>query len=678
MSATEILSISSYRISPFGVLASVSLIAIIGCGAFSYRRQSDSSVGRTFLLLASVAALWIFGYAMDLFTGKPSVALFWTRWSFAALSFLPPTIYLFTTTFLGTARRSRSLIVLGYVLAYVFMLVILWSGWVLRGVIAYDWGFGFDPGPFRSVFISYFLLYAAGSLLQLLDGLQRERSASMKKQIRILLLAFFVAFVGVTDFFISEGLIVYPWGYLSTLGFVAIISYAMVRYPFLLFIPSAAYDTIVHTMSDGLVMVGPQAKITAVNPALCDLLHYREEDLIGKPVEQLFDTGAHPLRPDLLENERTPGGAIRTVDAMLLSSAGDTVPVNLSRSIVRHPSGRLVGVVGVARDMREARRMQRRMEELNESLKRKILEVEEKTAKLESSYRDLQTSRDTIVDMMQDRERSNRELVEANRRLEELDRMKDHFLASVSHEFRSPLTSIRSFAEILLNYPDEGQTTRREFLSIIQAETDRLARLVDNCLDLSRIKAGKMNWRNAWIDLRPLAEDVLRVFRQQISAKGIQTRVAQKEPLPPVWIDRDRLTQVLHNLVGNAVMFTDAGGTVSIELDRFAGKRKEDPEEFVRIVVADTGKGIPNAALPTIFDRFRQVGDVLTDKPSGTGLGLTICREIVEHYGGRIWAESREGEGSRFYVLLSVRPTLKEGSGPDGSASPEGTPPARD
>lgn len=253
------------------------------------------------------------------------------------------------------------------------------------------------------------------------------------------------------------------------------------------------------------------------------------------------------------------------------------------------------------------------------------------------------------------------ELRRANAELRRLNEAKSHFLSNVSHELRTPLTSIRSFSELLLRYPDEAPETRTEFLEIIKSESDRLTRLVSDVLDLAKIEAGHMPWRD-----RPLrAEQVVRVacdaLRGWAEAKGLELRQTIEPGLPEFRGDFDRLVQVMANLIGNAVKFTEHGHV-------HAGVQRR--HEGLLFFVADTGAGIPSADLATIFEKFQQ-GNTVQGKPRGTGLGLSICREIVQHYGGKIWAESEVGRGSTFYCLLpmgavSALPALKADAGAAG------------
>ncbi|NDY55641.1 PAS domain S-box protein [Desulfovibrio sulfodismutans] len=249
-----------------------------------------------------------------------------------------------------------------------------------------------------------------------------------------------------------------------------------------------------------------------------------------------------------------------------------------------------------------------------------------------------------------------RELVEANKRLLELDRLKSAFLSSVSHELRTPLTSIRGFASLIrkdlarLGKTSQGVTGKYVRidgnLSIIIKESDRLTMLLNDFLDLSKIESGRMEWRDTRLPVADLVARGVDAVRGLFEEKhSICLALDVPDDLPDIYADPDRMLQVLINLLSNAAKFTDKG------VVRIMASRDGDG---LRLTVSDEGMGVPKEDLESIFGKFRQSaqGDILENKPRGTGLGLAICRNIIRHYGGRIWAESEVGRGSSFHIFL--------------------------
>jgi Na+/proline symporter/nitrogen-specific signal transduction histidine kinase len=242
------------------------------------------------------------------------------------------------------------------------------------------------------------------------------------------------------------------------------------------------------------------------------------------------------------------------------------------------------------------------------------------------------------------------ELRRVNQRLTELDRLKDEFISTVSHELRTPLTSIRSFSEILLDNPDLELAQRNQFLGIVVKESERLTRLINDILDMSRIASGKMEWHLSTCDPKAVVEDALAATSGLFRAKRITVETELASGLPAITVDRDRLMQVVINLLSNAAKFVRVGdGRVRVGL---AASGRE-----LMVSVEDNGPGIPASQRNAVFERFRQLGgDVMTAKPAGSGLGLAICRQIVEHFGGRIWIEPGLPRGAivRFSLPLAT------------------------
>lgn len=279
------------------------------------------------------------------------------------------------------------------------------------------------------------------------------------------------------------------------------------------------------------------------------------------------------------------------------------------------------------------------------------------TARLQAAYEKIREHQKELEAKVDERtaelQRAKENLEKAYLDLKELDRMKDSFLSSVSHELRTPLTSIRSFSEILLQYEDTDPKTQREFIGIINTESERLTRLINDVLDLSRIEARRMVWHDDLMSVREIAEDVARVHQGLLAEKSLALSLEIAPDLPYVFVDKDRIQQVLTNLLSNAIKFSPPGGRITIRAESFMSKRFGENTPWVKVCVSDQGVGIDPKDHEFIFDKFSQIaGDTLSDRPKGTGLGLSICREIVSHYGGNIWVESEKGKGANFYFTL--------------------------
>jgi signal transduction histidine kinase len=255
--------------------------------------------------------------------------------------------------------------------------------------------------------------------------------------------------------------------------------------------------------------------------------------------------------------------------------------------------------------------------------------------------------------------------------LRQLDRLKSQFLSMASHELKTPLTAISGFLQLALRRarrrlqlgrPDEAQWQQEqqaqvEQLEMVNNQTFRLARLVDELLDVSRIESGKMEVRFAEVDVHALAAEVAQRMQLTTAAHTITVHPAGADSAT-VAGDRDYLEQVFNNLIGNAIKYSPDGGTIDVAI------RREG--DHVVASVSDQGMGIPPAELDQIFSLFYRSQGPSAQKASGLGLGLYISREIVHRHGGRIWAESTPGAGSTFFVSLPVEPAAP--------APPEDTP----
>ncbi|MBM3132940.1 MAG: response regulator, partial [Chloroflexi bacterium] len=375
------------------------------------------------------------------------------------------------------------------------------------------------------------------------------------------------------------------------------------------------YRTLVNSAGTPITYYDLKGRIVLINKAAARVLGGTVDELTGKTVYEII-----------------PGCAESTMQRMrrvVELGTGDEFEESLelpwgkfwfvtNMQPVSDASGNICGVQIISQDITERKQMEERIFEYSEELERRFEE-------LQAMYRKLQ----------------------------ELDKMKDNFLSTVSHELRTPLTSIKSFAEILLSY-DEDVATQKEFLKIINDETNRLTRLINDVLDIAKIESGRIQWEIVKLDVSQIIGSAISATQGLFAQADLTVDVSCEPDLPTVWGDEDRIAQVITNLISNAIKFTPVGGKVWVEAEHLKEEGKGDHADMVKVSITDTGIGIPPEEHKRIFEKFHQVGNTLEGKPKGTGLGLPICKEIVEYFGGTIWVESEPLKGSTFSFTLPI------------------------
>ena len=233
----------------------------------------------------------------------------------------------------------------------------------------------------------------------------------------------------------------------------------------------------------------------------------------------------------------------------------------------------------------------------------------------------------------------------AQEKLIELDQLKTDFVSTVSHELRTPLTIMGEYASIISDeIPGKLNPEQREYLSIIEGNIDRLSRIIEDLLDISRIEAEKLVLKREFVDLASVINDVVTQFKPEADEKKIELETVSPISLPAVYVDADRIRQVFTNLIGNAIKFTPRNGKITAEIT--------DREKEVECRVADTGIGIAPENLDKVFTRFEQFDRMNGSGAKGTGLGLAITQALIQLHHGRIWVESEPNKGSNFIFTL--------------------------
>jgi PAS domain S-box-containing protein len=249
------------------------------------------------------------------------------------------------------------------------------------------------------------------------------------------------------------------------------------------------------------------------------------------------------------------------------------------------------------------------------------------------------------VELEKELHHSYKKLEKAYNELKALDSMKDEFISNVSHELKTPITSIRGFTELLYDGKlGDTNEKQKEALDVIIKNIDRLTRLIDNLLDLSAIRGKKMEFEFHEVPLGEVLRETLDTVRNSAKSKGLSLIYQVPGNLPPVWGDRDRLVQVFTNVLDNAVKFTPQGGDITVKV--------AEKGDLVETRIKDTGYGMPEGKIPRLFDQFFQVDASLTRKVGGAGLGLFITKNIVDGHEGRIKINSKPGNGTEVIITL--------------------------
>lgn len=240
---------------------------------------------------------------------------------------------------------------------------------------------------------------------------------------------------------------------------------------------------------------------------------------------------------------------------------------------------------------------------------------------------------------------------------EKIERDRRQFVSNVSHELRTPLTSVRSYSEALSDGALEDPKLAREFLDVIQRETDRMIRMISDLLNLSRMDSNRQEMNLELIDLSRLVDHILDRFDMMLGSEEYANKdykILRELSDKPIWVeaDQDRLTQIIDNILNNAIKYSPDGGNITVRL--------MTTHNEALLSIQDQGLGIPQKAIPHIFERFYRVDKARSREQGGTGLGLAIAKEVVERLNGRIWVNSIENKGSSFYISLPYDPTIGE------------------
>jgi len=403
------------------------------------------------------------------------------------------------------------------------------------------------------------------------------------------------------------------------------------------------YRGIVENAAEGIYQCAPDGHFLSANPALATILGYDSPKGLKHRVKNvLHDIVVKPSDRKRLLAQLDRYEQVKNLELLLATKNGGYIWGQINARVVRDVTGRPMRIDGSLQDVTIRKQAEETLRRYHEELEQR---VEERTAELTRANEQL--SHEVTI-----RKRAEEAAEAANK-------AKSDFLSMVSHEIRTPLTSVLGFAVIIekrlrqmLTPQVEANPRQRrlggqimENLAIIMSEGERLKHLINDVLDLAKLEAGKMDFRRDRVNPVEIINHVMAASAGLLHNQDVRLETAIEGELPVVIGDRDRLIQVLVNLVSNALKFTEKG-TVTCRARCLDGS--------VVVDVADTGIGIPESEHYKVFEKFNQIGATLTNKPKGTGLGLAICKHIVESHGGRIFFVSKPGVGSTFTFTLPI------------------------
>lgn len=421
--------------------------------------------------------------------------------------------------------------------------------------------------------------------------------------------------------------------------------------------PQAWLAAIVDSSDDAVIGKTLDSIIRSWNAGATRVFGYEAAEAIGQPVYLLMPPERYEEEPRIIAQLRR-GERVDHFETVRVRKDGTRIEVSISVSPIRDESGRIIGAAKVARDISEAKRLQRVEREQAEQLQELATELEAQVAEGEQLQEELEQQLEEGQSLQEELEHTNDELIralsetrqarlqaeEAQRQAEQANAAKSQFLAMMSHELRTPLNAIAGYAD-LLDLEIRGQLTpeQKQDISRIKTSQETLLRLIEDVLSFARLESGRLEYHYEDVSIDAILLSLESFVAPRLAEKGLGYHVEGCGAEVVASLDRDKVEQILLNLLSNAVKFTDSG-----RIDIICGA----DDAHIRIQVRDTGRGIRPDVRERIFEAFVQGEAPLTRTSEGTGLGLAISREFARAMGGDITVQSEPGRGSVFTVVL--------------------------
>lgn len=378
------------------------------------------------------------------------------------------------------------------------------------------------------------------------------------------------------------------------------------------------YRLLITQMNEGVAMLDQELNITYVNPSITRITGYSEDELIGRSSTDFLGGDSQVILQEI--NRRDISNNPESEEISIIKKDGEKIPMLASTVPLKRNQSR-VGIIAILTDISKLKAAEKSLLDYQKNLEEKI---EQRTG----------------------------DLIRAKIEAEAASEAKSEFLANISHELRTPMHHI-------LNYSRFGLTKTRhvpldkviQYFARIRKSGERLMILLNNLLDFSKLEAGKMTYEMGSADLIPLINDVVTDFETELENKHVSIEIQPAEFKTIVWCDRYKISQVLQNLISNAIKHSPDEHPINVSFNRTVTRNDQKLANAIHVMISDKGIGIPENELGLIFESFSQSSRT-KDASGGTGLGLSICKKIIEDHSGEIWAESWPLQGTTIHFTL--------------------------
>jgi PAS domain S-box-containing protein len=506
-----------------------------------------------------------------------------------------------------------------YLVIFFIPILSIVEQWRHGSILAYvkhpfGWGLQWQGSPLTHLLLAYFFSSITLCIIFIFVFIKKTSNPIKKKQATIIGVSTLLAFaIGYPTNILIPRLTSASLPDLAqnmALIWAAGLVYAIAKYKFMVISPATAAENIISTMTDTLILSDPGGKIVTVNRAGIELLGYRRKSIVGKDFTALLDEKNREMSHLMDKIKQEP---ITERDVHFKSKEGLSIPVSFSSSLLKGEENEIVGIICIARDITE----------------RKNIEQEMKAARILA---------------------------------ERASMAKSEFMANMSHELRTPLNHIIGFTELVLGkHLGDLNEKQTEYLTDVHSSSRHLLSLINDILDLSKVEAGKLGFQPNSINLPELLRKSIIIVKETAMKNSIKIKLDTDDIPDIITADVRLLKQIMYNLLSNAVKFTPKSGQVSItaSIFRYDGAVKSSVSgkkgTAIKISVSDTGIGIKTEDIARIFNSFEQVENGASRRYQGTGLGLSLTKNLVELHGGRIWVESDGiNKGSTFSFTIPL------------------------